>query len=554
MGQADETRPSVSRDGRWLVYSDNRDGTTAIVVRDLRDHTEQTLTVTGMNYRKPAGSLRLRTIDKKSSRPPGADRLLVARVSIEQENGKYFAPAGSLYRVLKNYGHFYCNKECRLTLPTGKYQLRVLRGPEYRPAYHNFKIAPDITTELDVELERWIHNAERGWYSGENHIHANYGYGEWYNTPQSMLEQCSGENLNVCNFMVANSDTDGVFDREFFRGRPDPLSTDETLLYWNQEFRSTIWGHMTLVNLSQVVEPIFTGFKDTTNPWDIPTNSDIADRTHLQNGLVNYTHVAQRPEDPYQNPYTGKSIPVDVALGKIDSLDLNASYAGTVPLWHRLLNCGFHLPASAGTDCFLNRVRSRLPGGDRVYVKVDGAFSYSKWIDGLRAGRTFVTNGPMLELSVADKGIGETIRLAQAGDVMIEAIARSQFPMAKVELIYNGKVIATAPLNVPRLRGTISQRVTLQRSGWLALRATGPGHIDHPLGSQSAHTSPVYVEIAGKPAASRTDAEFFLKWIDRLELAIRLRDRIPSDELRRHVRDQLEAARAVYRGIADTAK
>src|SRR3989454_12286574 len=90
---------------------------------------------------------------------------------------------------------------------------------------------------------------------------------------------CEGEDLNVCNLMVANSDGDGVFDREFFRGRLDARSTSRTLLYWNQEFRSTIWGHMTFANLGQLVEPIFTGFKDTTNPWDVPTNADLAGRS-----------------------------------------------------------------------------------------------------------------------------------------------------------------------------------------------------------------------------------------------------------------------------------
>lgn len=102
-----------------------------------------------------------------------------------------------------------------------------------------------------------------------------------------MLVQSSGEDLAVSNFMVANSDGDGIFDRRWFSGELDPLSADRTLLYWNQEFRSTIRGHMTLVNLSQLVEPIMTGFRDTTNPWDVPTNADIARRVHLQGGLVN---------------------------------------------------------------------------------------------------------------------------------------------------------------------------------------------------------------------------------------------------------------------------
>jgi hypothetical protein len=369
-----------------------------------------------------------------------------------------------------------------------------------------------------------------------------------------MFDQCAGEDLHVCNFMVANSDTDGIFDREFFRGQLDPISTDQTLLYWNQEFRSTIWGHMTLVNLKQVVEPVMTGFKDTTNPWDVPTNSDIADRAHWQQGLVNYTHVAQRPDDPYENPYTGKGIPVDLALGKIDSLDLNASYAGTVVLWYRLLNCGFHLPASAGTDVFLNRVTSNLPGGDRVYVKVDGQLTYSKWIEGLRAGRSFVTNGPMLEFRIGNHQIGDTVSLESPREMNVVLNAESQFPMSKVELVYNGKVVKDVPLTDEGRIAKQEASVMLDQRGWLSLRATGPGHRDHPVPSLNAYTSPIYVELKGSPASTREDAEYFLKWIDRLSLALRLRDRVPDDEMRRHINSQLEAARMVYTKLAETGR
>ena len=71
--------------------------------------------------------------------------------------------------------------------------------------------------------------------------------------------------------MVADTDGDGVFDREIVRGRPDPLSNEQTVLYWNQEFRSTIWGHMTLLNLRYLFEPIFTGFRNSTHPRDVPS-------------------------------------------------------------------------------------------------------------------------------------------------------------------------------------------------------------------------------------------------------------------------------------------
>lgn len=546
-GQADEHRPSVSSDGRWLVYLDNQNSNTSLKVRDINAGVDETVIVNKTDFRKPSGFVSISVVDENG-------RPTTARVSVQHEDGKYHSPPNRLYRVIKDYAHFYCDEPTTFALPAGEYQLRALHGPEYRASYQKFTVLSGGTAGLRLKLARWTNQPSRGWYSGENHIHANYGYGEWYNTPETMLRQSAGENIHVSNFMVANSDTDGVFDRRFFRGGLDPLSTDSTLLYWNQEFRSTIWGHMTLVNLSQLVEPIMTGFKDTTNPWDIPTNSDIADRTHLQNGIVNYTHVAQNPDDPYQNPYTGKSIPIDVALGKIDSLDLNASYAGTVPLWYRLLNCGFRLTASAGTDCFLNRVRSRLPGGDRVYVQVDGPLTYTKWIEGLRAGRTFVTNGPMLELTVDGKPIGSTLKMAAPRNLAIRVMATAQFPLKSVEIIVNGEVIKSVDLLKDAGKVELSESIPITRSGWIALRATGDGHRDHPLGSQYAHTSPIYIQVGEHAAGSAQDAAYFLKWIDRIELAVRLRDRIPSKELQQHVRDQLEAARDVYRSIIEAAR
>src|SRR6185503_3423123 len=357
-------------------------------------------------------------------------------VALQQDGGKPAAPPGSLYRIHDGQMDFTADRTATLSVPAGRYHVHVSRGPEYRLAHLQAEVVAGRTTTLRVEMERWTDPAARGWHCGENHIHANYGYGQWYCTPEEMRRMVEAEGLEVANFVVANSDTDGIFDREFFRGRPDAVSGPRNVLYWNQEFRATLWGHMTLVNLRQLVEPIMTGFAGTTNPWDAPTNSDIADHAHLQGGHVNYTHPAQNPADPYGTAYSAKSLPVDIALGKIDSIDINQQYEGTVPLWHRLLNCGFRIPASGGTDCFLNRVQSGLPGASRAYVRVDGEFSYAGWIQGLKAGRTFVTNGPMLEFDA-----GGTVRLQGPGDVPVKASATSLTPIERFEIVANGEIV-----------------------------------------------------------------------------------------------------------------
>jgi Tol biopolymer transport system component len=535
-GQADEDSPSTSADSRWLVYTDNRESATAIVLRDLNAGDETTLSVSQLDFGQPSNTLRVVVVEKGTRQP------LVARLSIQQQDGKYFAPVGSLYRIHGNREHFYASAQAALTVPAGKYLVRAWRGLEYRAAEQELEVAPNESKTVQLELERWTDPAPHSWFSGESHIHANYGYGHWYNTPETMRLQLEGEGLNIANFMVANSDGDGVFDREFFRGTPDPQSGLRNILYWNEEFRATLWGHMTLLNLKYLVEPIFTGFKDATHPWDVPTNADIADQTHLQGGHVNYTHPANNPQDPFLTAYSAKALPVDVALGKIDSLDINWGEA-TITLWYRLLNCGFRLPASAGTDCFLNRIRSRLPGSDRAYVKIDGALSYPEWIRNLRAGRSFVTSGPMLEFTAGGQSLGETIRLAAAGTVPVRASAVSQFPLERVELIFNGNLAASGILSPDQLSGTVEQSVQLADSGWLSFRAFDKNN-------HQAHTSPIYVEVGSKRPGLRDDARFFLGWIDRLEAKLKERDRIPNDELKTAVEKQLNAARAIYQRIA----
>jgi hypothetical protein len=305
------------------------------------------------------------------------------------------------------------------------------------------------------------------------------------------------------------------------------------------------------LNLRQVVEPVFTGFKGTTNPWDSPSNADIADRTHWQQGTVNYTHVSQAV-DWSGTPYAAKSIPIDVALGKIDTLDINNTWDASVPLWYRLLNCGFRIPATAGTDCFLNRIGSTLPGGDRVYVHVNGSLTYEGWIEGLKWGRSFVTSGPMLEFTVNGEGPGSLLKLAAKPKVRVKARARSAFPLAKAELIHNGRVAAMAELSEDKCTATLSQELTLEHGGWLAFRASGPGTADTLTGALNAHTNPVYVEADGTTYRSPDEPRAFLKWIDQFELLLRARDRFPTPRHREQAQEQLEAARAVYTRLANS--
>ena len=57
-------------------------------------------------------------------------------------------------------------------LPPGKYMLTVERGKEYLTATQEVEVA-DKPVSVTIKLKRWINMAERGWYSGDTHVHRN---------------------------------------------------------------------------------------------------------------------------------------------------------------------------------------------------------------------------------------------------------------------------------------------------------------------------------------------------------------------------------------------
>ena len=123
----------------------------------------------------------------------------------------------------------------------------------------------------------------------------------------------------------------------------------------------------------------------------------------------------------------------------VDLMSYNSDKDRSAELWYRLLNCGLKLSACVGTDALLDRSTDPL-GGDRVYVKTSGPLTMQSWLDGLKGGRSFVTNGPIPTLEVNGKGPGETCELATAGKVRVAATVESYVPVDTLEVIVNGKV------------------------------------------------------------------------------------------------------------------
>jgi len=261
-------------------------------------------------------------------------------------------------------------------------------------------------------------------------------------------------------------------------------------------------------------------------------------------------HPFDSVPDPQKDGTLTNELPVDVALGKIDYIEAMgfSDHKSTAAVWYRLLNCGFHLPTGAGTDAMANYASLRGPVGlNRVYAEVkSGPVQIHPWLESLKQGKTFATNGPLLGFSLNGHGLGETLTLPQSGTVKFTAWLRSILPVDHWQIICNGTVVK----DLQTLGGThadISGTLPLAHSGWCLLRSWNEKS-QHPIldAYPYATTSPIYIRIGDEPVKSKNDAAYFVAWIDRLIATVQSHPDWNNEAEKNSVLDILHRARKIY--------
>ncbi|MEX0750615.1 MAG: CehA/McbA family metallohydrolase, partial [Dehalococcoidia bacterium] len=413
---------------------------------------------------------------------------------------------------------------------------------------------------LDVRLERWVDSKGDGWRSADVHVHLHYG-GELLLTPEDASLAQRAEDVHFMNMMVANQGTGWVHDEPYFEGQASPLSTPDYMLRWGEEYRNNLYGHMCMYGIDELVPPIYSGFPLSEHYHDLPANAGAADHCHRAGGTLSYAHpmfdtiaLDRVFADEHTYSVEAKELPVDAALGKIDAVDV-MSYPGnelqTSELWYRLLNCGLRLAATAGTDTFMNTVDqgdfSNPPAGDRVYALIDGDFTVESWCEAVRAGRTFVTNGPMLSLEVNGNIPGDDVAATAGASIGVVVEAGSYVPIERLELIVNGEVVAAAMAEEAGQRAILAHEFKPAASCWVAARAIGPAHRLALDTHVFAHTSPVYVSVDDQPVRDAESAEYFVDWIERLIALAARRAKYPDEASRDRVAALFREGQSYYR-------
>ncbi len=553
-GEFDATYPRWSPDGRRIAYISNAGGNTSLWTVEVPGGKRTEVAASERRYLHRMGQLRITTVDRATGRQ------VPARVSVTGADGRSYAPDDAWHHAddavdhkqrRMEYGYFHSPGSSLLTVPAADVTIEVTRGPEYRVARRSVRIAPDTTVAERVVLERLTDLAGRGWWSGDLHVHMNYG-GHYRSYPSRLRAMADAEDLHLIENLIVNKEG-RIPDIGYFTGKPDPVSTPRVLILHDQEFHTSLWGHVGLLGLrDHIVLPGYAAYAHTAAASLYPTNADVLAEGRSEGGVVGYVHpgdvLADTTKPDSTLPY---GLPVDVALGLVDYMELVSfsEHASTAWVWYRLLDCGFRIPAAAGADAMTNFASLRGPVGmNRVYVKLDGALTRDRFLAGLKAGRTFATNGPLVELTINGHQAGDEIRLPSGGGrLRVRAALKSFVPVERLELVGRGGQVARFALEGDSTMATVDTTITVERSGWYTLRAWST-QSRHPVLDiyPFATTSPIYVTVGGAPVHSPEAAAYFARWVDRLDSLARASTAWNSDAEREGTLRKFAEARAVF--------
>jgi len=553
-GAFDATNPRWSRDARHIAYISNEGGNTALWVLDVPGAAKRRVEATTLHYAEPVGRLELTVTD-------AAGKPIDARVSVTGADGRSWAPSGALMHADDSFdrserrfevGYYHTSGTSSLTVPAGSYTIQVTRGLEYSVATRTVQLPAHGARTVRVAMRRMVNLPAQGWYSGDLHVHMNYG-GTYRTVPRQLAFMARAEDLHVVEELIVNKEQ-RVPDISYFGGgAPDAASTPGTLIVHGQEFHTSYWGHAGLLGLTKnILLPGYAAYANTPAASLYPANANVFDLAHAQGAITGYVHPFDEPANPEDTVHRITSeLPVDVALGKVDYMEIVAfsDHRSTADVWYRLLNCGFRIPAGAGTDAMTNYASLRGPVGmNRVYVHTGAPLDHARWMSAIRAGRTFATNGPLLSLRVNGRAPGDELEFPLGTHtITVRAELHSIVPVDHLELVQNGQVVASLPMSGDHTRASVTRTVTVEKSGWITLRAWS-GHATPPVLDiyPFATTSPVYLTIGGIPPRSPDDARFFIRWVDRLREGAERHTGWNSEKERRAVLDLISRARAEY--------
>ena len=517
--------PAFTADGGHVIYTE-ADAAERFRLRKIstRGGPVTDIPIRGWDFGAPLARVRIAT------RKSGDGATVPARLEVLDSVGHPAVVPGVFPRFDGTHGriYFYSPGVVEVEVPVatpGEVQITATHGFGSLPATASVAVSPGETAEVDLVFEPLWDARAHGYRSADHHFHLNYG-GVTRLSPDDLELLLAGEDMDLGTPLMANlhhrrNDTEFFADR-----RVDGVPA----ILFGQEIRSHFLGHLGLVGIESAFWPWFWGPGYPIYEADDRPNLEALAHSRRQGGVSAYMHPVSIP-DPFGSEAGLGAIPImvipDALLGDLDTLEVACLWTnefGTADLWHRFLNLGVPLAASAGTDVMLDYHRTMAVGTTRIYVHVPGSFRLGPYLEALRAGRSFVSTGPLLDFRVEGQRPGGAIE--RGGEVSWTLTLASTGAVGQVDLLVNGEVVdTTSGLDGPGVR-ELSGTLNLPAGGWVAARAHG-GEERWPgmNGSVFAQTSPVWIGEVGSydPGAADSAARDLLRALDFSEAEVRER-------------------------------
>jgi hypothetical protein len=457
-----------------------------------------------------AAAVRVRVVDESTG------RLVPARAYLWRGDEPVL-PAGFPAYSRGDERHFLVPGEFALDLAPGRHRLRIERGLEYVPV--ELQLDGERDAILPVRLRRWVDMSTRGWHSADMHVHRD---------PADVPLILRAEDLGFLPTITTHVWSTDV-SRPWKSPAAFPVEVERDRLFTAnaQEIERIQGGPGAVILLARNLPLPFDGYEL------YPPSIAYARKVHEDGGYVegdklfwvdtlvnavlggidfvevNCNHFLPRLVDTDLVPWShwpvefGYRGPKGFALWMMDS-------------YYRLLNAGVELALSAGSA---NGVKATPVGYNRVYVRLAGGLDYPRFMRALKEGRSFTTNGPILELEVdGAHGPGDRIAVRPGREYRLRARASSRGPLERLQLIVNGDV-ADEQAGGDGREVTLETSLRFDRSSWVAVRAferASTAEAWLPSGLVFAHTSPVYFLRDGKPVVVPESVHDLLRKLDQL--------------------------------------
>lgn len=377
-------------------------------------------------------------------------------------------------------------------LPRKPIRLEAFSGLETEMSTLSVDLSKKDQASLRLPLKTFSQVKEQKWFGGNTHLHLfklNREEADRY-----LREIPTSDQLDVLftSYLVRPSEDAHYIANRYPVGDLTEFWSSGVLVNQGEEHRHNLtpfsrgYGHVMLLNIKKLIHPVSIGPGITGSGSDgIPLQQGI-DEAHRQGGTAIWCHNDFGLER-VANFVSGK---VD-AQNIFDGLSLE-DYPQYEDTFYRYLNAGLTVPFSTGTDWFLFDL-------SRVYTQVPGTLGITSWLEGLKQGRSFITNGPLFHFLVEDQSMGGTVSLKSPGEVKLEGLVSGRVDFGQLELVHNGRVVDRMKSQAAggHFVANLQKTILVEEPGWLALRVSSPANSEYGL-PIFGHTSAIYLKVRGK--------------------------------------------------------